>query len=75
MMGLWEMFKEGAAFKAGMDALGALPRIIRGFFKGCFILLLIIVAIAFFKTFGPLVIAGFLIYCAWRWKKRYGQGE
>lgn len=81
MMGLWDAFKEGMMLRAGMEALGALPRVIRGFIKWFLTMLLIIVAIAFFKTFGPLVIAGFLIYCAWRWGRkrreyeRNGQGE
>lgn len=75
MMGLWDAFKEGIALRAGLEALGLIPRAIRGFLKWLLIMPAIVATIAFFRAFWPVVLAAFLIYCAWRWGKKRGEYE
>lgn len=74
-MGFWDGFKEGLAVRAGAEALGFIPRILRGFFKWLFIIIAAIIVMAFFKFFWPVVVLSVLIFAAWRWRRRHSDGE
>lgn len=74
-MSFWDFFKTGLAFRAGVEAGGFIPRLLRGFFRCVLYLFAVIVVLAVLKTLWWLVLAIILAYAAWRWGKKRKEYE
>lgn len=70
----WRAFKEGLAFRAGMEALGFLPRFLRELFRLLFWLLAFLLAAALLKALWWLALPVVLGYAYWRYRKFHREG-